>query len=219
MKILSADIPPYSIKDGETQGFVAEVAKEIARRVGQSPELNYSSWSRVYKAIQTQPNRLLAPIARTPQREEKLTWVVPVYPDRMVVMTYGEDAEKLSLKEAAEKGMVGVQQDSLMHELAKKRGIDASNLDISGDTATPARKLAAGRIDAWLVLESMAMMTMKQEGIDPGPAKIGEVIKEFTIYIGGSPDLPDQVVKRWRDAFEAMKKDGTYAEIMSMYGV
>jgi len=219
LKILSAEIPPYSMPEGEQRGFVAEVAQEIAERVGNDPELHYASWSRVYKTIQSKSDRLLAPIARTPQREDKLSWVVPVFPDRMVVMTYGEDAEELTLEEAAKTGVVGVQQDSLMHELAQKRGIDSSNLDVSGDTVTPARKLAAGRIDAWLVLESMAMNSMKQEGIDPGPARIGEVIKEFTIYIGGSPDLSEDVKQEWRDAFEAMKDDGTYEKILAKYGV
>jgi len=219
LKITSAHLPPYSMKGEDKQGFVAEVAREIAERVGNPTDLHYSSWSRVYKTIQSKPNRLLAPIARTPQREDKLSWVVPVFPDRMVLLTYGEDAEELTLKEAAEKGTVGVQQDSLMHELAKKRGIDSSNLDVSGDLTSIARKFAAGRIDAWLSLESLAIFSMREEGVDTGPLTVGEVVNEFTVYIGGSPGLSEDVKQEWRDAFEAMKEDGTYDEIMSKYGV
>ncbi|WP_176758672.1 substrate-binding periplasmic protein [Limimonas halophila] len=218
LKILSAHLPPYSMKGEDKQGFVAEVAQEIAERVGNPTKLHYASWSRVYKTIQNKPNRLLAPIARTPQREDKLSWVVPVFPDRMVLLTYGDDAEKLSLQEAAKQGIVGVQQDSLMHELAKKRGIKSKNLDVSGDLTSIARKFAAGRIDAWLSLESLAVFSMKEQGLDTDPMKVGETISEFTVYIGGSPGLSDKVKQRWRDAFEAMKKDGTYEEIMAKYG-
>jgi len=218
LKILSSHLPPYAMKGEAKQGFVAEVAQEIAERVGNDPELHFSSWSRVYKTIQSKSGHLLAPIARTPQREDKLSWVVPVFPDRMVLLTYGENAEELSLKEAAEKGTVGVQQDSLMHELAKKRGIDSSNLDVSGDLNSIARKFAAGRIDAWLSLESLAVFSMKEQGLDTDPITVGEVVSEFTVYIGGSPDLSEDVKQEWRDAFEAMKDDGTYEKIMAKYG-
>jgi len=216
LKLLSADLPPYSMKSGEKQGFVAEVAQEIARRIGQPPELHYAPWSRVYREVQTQPNRLLAPIARTPQREDKFTWVVPVFQDRMVLFTYGEDADPMTLKEAAAAGRVAVQQDSLMHELARKRGIE--NLDVTPELKLIARKMGVGRVQAWLSLESLAVFSLLQEGYDPDKLVAGEVISEFPVTIAGSPDLKPDQVKPWREAFEAMKADGTYDKIMAKYG-
>ncbi|SDG44331.1 amino acid ABC transporter substrate-binding protein, PAAT family [Limimonas halophila] len=219
LKVLSAHLPPYSmdVEDGK-RGFVAEVAKEIARRVGAPTELHYAPWARVYRAVRERENRLLAPIARTPQREDELSWVVPVFPDRMVVFTHGEDAEPLTLAEAREQDLIGVQRGSLMHELLKKRGVEADKLQVQARQAETARLLARDRVDAWVSLESLAVFAMKEAGLDPEKLVYGETIDSYTIYIGGSPGLPETVKQRWREAFEAMKRDGTYQEIMAKYG-
>jgi len=219
LKILSSHLPPYSMdRENGERGFVAEITREIARRVGADPELHYAPWARVYKAVRHRPNRLLAPVARTPEREEELSWVVPVFPDRMVVVTHGEDAAPLTLDEAREAGLIGVQRNSAMHQLLKSRDVDDSKLLVSADQKESARLLSIGRIDAWLSMESFAVYAMKQVGHDPHKLVFGETLKELTIYIGGSPGLPDAVKQRWRDAFRAMKRDGTYQEIMAEYG-
>ncbi|SDG44355.1 amino acid ABC transporter substrate-binding protein, PAAT family [Limimonas halophila] len=219
LKILSAHLPPYSMdtQDGK-RGFVAEIAKEIARRVGNPTELHYAPFARVYKAVREREKRLLAPIARTPKREDELSWVVPVFPDRMVVVTYGEDAEPLTLAEALDAGLVGVQRNSAMHQMLQARGVDESKLIVSADQRESARLLSLGRIDAWLSMESFAMYAMQEAGHDPEKLVYGETLKELTIYIGGSPGLSEAVKERWREAFRAMKNDGTYQRIMGHYG-
>lgn len=216
MTILSAHLPPYSMNNESQPGFVREVAEELARRVGQPDDVAYSSWSRVYNEVRNRPDRLLAPVARTAQREDLLSWVVEVFPDRMVVLTYGDNAAPMTLEEAASDGIMGVQQDSLMHELVKERGVE--NVDVSGDLNSIARKFGAGRINSWLSLESLAIFSMMEEGIDTDKVVIGEVINEFGIYIGGSPDLSESQMQPWRDAFAEMKDDGSYATIMAKYG-
>jgi len=218
LKILSSHLPPYSMdRESGERGFVAEITREIARRVGADPELHYAPWARVYKAVRHRPNRLLAPIARTEQREDDLSWVVPVYPERMMVFTLA-GTEAMTLDEAAEAGLIGVQRNSSMHELLRERGIDRDDLLVSANQKESARLLEMGRIDAWVSLESLAIFAMKEAELDPDRLVYGETLKEFHIYIGGSPDLSEDVKQRWRDAFEAMKDDGTYRNIMAEYG-
>lgn len=214
--IFSAHLPPYAMKGEAKNGFVAEVAQEMARRVGASDELVFKPWGRVYRQIQSGPKSLLAPIARTEQREDKLKWVAPVYPDRMAVFSYGDHGESITLEEAAKRGPVAVQKDSLMHELAKKRGIE--NLEVTANLDSIARKVAVGRIKYWLSLESLATYSLEGEGYDPEKLVVGEVINEFTVYIGASPDLTEDELQPWREAFDAMKADGTYDAIMADYG-
>lgn len=216
LKIFSADLPPYAMRNADKPGVVAEVAQELAYRVGQSDKLTFMPWGRVYRKVQKGPDVLLAPIARTPQREDKLNWVVPVFPDRMVLFSYGEDAEAKNLAAAAETGPIAVQKGSLMHELAEKRGIE--NLAVTAKIGSIARKIAAGRVKYWLSLESLAVFSLIDEGYDPDKLVAGEVISEFTVYIGASPDVGEARMQPWREAFEAMKADGTYDAIMAKYG-
>jgi polar amino acid transport system substrate-binding protein len=103
-----------------------------------------------------------------------------------------------------------------MHEPARKRGVD--NLDVSGDTNATARKFAVGSADYWLSLESLAIFSLKEEGYETDKAQVVDVINEFDIYIGGSPNLSEEDMKPWQNAFQAMKDDGTYDEIMARYG-
>jgi len=218
LRILSSHLPPYSVDaDSGERGFVAEITKEIAERVGAPTKLHYAPWARVYKAVRQRPNRLLAPIARTEDREDDLSWVVPIYPEQMVVFTHA-GTQAMTLEEAAETGLIGVQRNSSMHELLRDRGIDESKLVVSADQKESARLLDLGRIDAWVSLESLAIFAMKEAGLDPDDLVYGETLKEFTIYVGGSPGLSEDVKKRWREAFRDMKADGTYQEIMANYG-
>jgi len=218
LKILSSHLPPYSMDtDSGKRGFVAEITKEIARRVGVEPELHYAPWARVYKAVRQREDRLLAPIARTEQREDDLSWVVPIYPEKMVVFT-DAGTRAMTLQEAAGTGLIGVQRNSSMHELLRDRGIDESKLVVSADQKESAKLLDRGRIDAWVSLESLAIFAMKEAGLDPDDLVYGETLTEFTIYIGGSPGLSEDMKTRWREAFRDMKADGTYQEIMSSYG-
>lgn len=217
MKILSAHVPPYAMdEDDMPNGFVADIVQELAQRVGQSDEIHFSSWSRVRDELESEPNRLLAPLVRTPEREDTASWVVPVFEDRMVVLSYGDGAQEMTLDDAEQAGFIGVQQNTVMHEMLEERGIE--NLDVDGDQEALARKLAAGRLASWVSLESMALFAMQLEGIDPSKIVYGEVLGTLDVYIAGSSSLSDGDLAPWREAFEEIKADGTYDAILADYG-
>ncbi len=215
--LIAAPIPPYGIvEDGVmTGGVLYDTLQEITSRVGHPFEVEVMPWARAYNTMQQEDDHIIVMMVRSPPREDLFHWVLPVLPERMVIWTWNGDA--LSVDDAADVGRVGVQLDTPMHNWAEAQGW--TNLEVASDPYTLARLLAAGRVDAMVNLESLAIFSAVQEGLDPSQLVGGDEVFSSHVYITGSRNLVDADFSAWEAAFAEMQADGTYAEILSRYGL
>ena len=73
LTFLSTDIPPFgALKDGKPVGFAVEILHEIMQRLGRADIIEFDEWDVAYKRALTEPNTVLWPPSRTPEREELL---------------------------------------------------------------------------------------------------------------------------------------------------
>lgn len=73
-----------------------------------------------------------------------------------------------------------------------------------------------GRIDAWAVV--YGTMLYAQSHFQGLPAwQTGAVLGEYSIYFGGPLGVDLERIQLWRQAFESMKRDGSYAHILQAY--
>ncbi|MFY7930182.1 MAG: hypothetical protein ACOVS5_15015, partial [Oligoflexus sp.] len=84
------------------------------------------------------------------------------------------------------------------------------------------KKLMSGRIDAWLVASMVAASIVKKAettGDLKKPIEIerGVELEVLRQHLAGNPDIDAATVTKWQEAFEAMKRDGTYERIMANY--
>jgi hypothetical protein len=63
----------------------------------------------------------------------------------------------------------------------------------------------------------MVIHAYKEVRGDPTTLDIGAVVRTSEIWLAASKSLPDDEAKRWADAFEQVKADGTYARILQKY--
>ncbi len=216
-KFIAGPIPPYAvIERGQIKGGVhIETLTEIARRVNIPLEIQILPWARAYSTIINQDDYIIAMMVRTPAREDLMTWILPVIPERIVFWTLDGDA--LTVDQAAGLKRVGVQLDTPMQALAAARGL--TNLEVVSDPNTLAKLLIRGRIDAMVNQVSMARYSVMLEGSDPNRLVPGEDLFSSHVYIAGSRNLADHDFSAWEAAFDAMKADGTFAEILTRYGL
>jgi len=80
-----------------------------------------------------------------------------------------------------------------------------------------ARLMQQRRIDAWLAPRLMVIYAMREVGGNLAALNFGEIVRSSEIYLAASKDLPDAEVRKWEEAFEAVKADGSYQRIVDEY--
>jgi len=215
--IIAAPIPPYGIVENDVMegGVLYDTVEEITSRIGHPFDVSVMPWARAYSTMQEEDDHIIVMMVRSPPREDLFRWVLPVLAERMAIWTWSGDA--LTVDQAAAVGTVGVQLDTPMHNWAEGQGW--TNLEVVGDPYTLIRLLEAGRIDAMVNLESLAVFTSSQEGFDSSQLVAGDEVFQSSVYITGSRNLVDADLSAWETAFADMKADGTYMEILSRYGL
>ncbi len=218
LDIVAAALPPYGIKQGsEFTGIHVEAVREMARRVGHDGAIQELPWARAFDTVKDGQDKMLAMLVRTPEREELFNWVVPVIPDRIVIYSYGDQppVTKAELDSGAKS--VAVIRATPMDTIATQNNWPkVTRVNTAEDIA---RLLAAGRIDAALNLETLAIFGMDQVRQDPAGLVEGDQLAAFEVYVAASKDLADADLADWRAAFDAMKADGTLTQILARFGL
>lgn len=80
-----------------------------------------------------------------------------------------------------------------------------------------ARLMQQRRIDAWLAPRLMVIYAYREVGGDPADLGIGAIVRPSEIWLAASKSLPDAEARKWQQAFEAMRADGSYQRILAEY--
>lgn len=224
-EILAGSIPPYVFEKnagaaGATSsvGVLAELVKEMARRVGHSGHITYLPWARAQQMTRETKDgvpKLLIPLTRTQAREFQYKWVVSLLEDEAILVTIkGKEPLITSSDQARELptgALLGSPQESLLRDLR------FTKIEPGVDEETNARKLNAGRLKVWFVAKMVAPFLYKQAGFKSSELQYGIKLRTNDLYLGASPALPDSEAEKWRGAMRAMQDDGTYEKIVSKH--
>src|SRR5690242_18728397 len=94
LRLVTAELPPYTFHEppptvseiGQRMGIVQEVVAEMARRVGQSPDVEYMAWTRAQDLAMTGKNIGILSLTRTPEREPHYKWVQRILVDDLILV-------------------------------------------------------------------------------------------------------------------------------------
>jgi polar amino acid transport system substrate-binding protein len=193
-----------------------ELVQEIQKRIGNTDPIELVPWARSYTELQTAPNVVLFSIARSKDRDPLFQWVGPireatyqfyVRKDSPIVINSLEDARKLRL--------IGVYKDDVREQYLTGQGF--TNLDRSIDNTIIVKKLMADRIDAFISTPDAVDLLLKTAGFSGRDVRGTFSFMKFQGYIAFSRTTPGSIVRKWGEAFEGIKKDGTYEKTFRKY--
>ncbi len=196
-------------------GLACELISEMARRVGHTGGVQLYPLARALMITSAMPGVLLAPVARIPAREHQYQWQVPLLDEDFLVVASRDSTADISSLEAVRKLTLGVVRDGVGARLAKDLGFDHISAVAHDDLN--ARKLGAGRVDAWLSSWNGILQAQRNVGLDPGQLRRGVVVSRTSIYLASSLGLDPALLNDWRAALEAMKRDGSYDRLLKKY--
>lgn len=203
------------------QGRVAGVASRIVEAVFKQAglddyHLTIYPWARAYDRALREPNVLIYPILRNPERESLFKWVGDLETARPVFFKLREHTNvQVGSLADAKNYVVGVVRDDYREKYLHDQGftrlvVSANNREnfsrlIHGQVELvpmperDARKLCA---DAQLPFDTLEAADSTMDGLNP------------EIFMAFSRATDDAVVQRARDAYDTLKRDGTITRML-----
>jgi polar amino acid transport system substrate-binding protein len=213
LQILGAARPPYVIESkGYGTGPAIELLQIVARSIGADQAVRIVPFQRALLALE-RGGTLYPALLRTPQRENRFTWIGEVYTDRAVFFTRRHIPRVGSLAAARELPRVSVMRGSELQGMLHSFGLE--NFETTNNEIAKARLLQAGRIDGWFTLHAVGRATWAQLKFDPAELQPGDAFATVPFWIAGSADLPAATVARLRAAYHAIREDGRYDRIIA----
>ncbi|MES2150595.1 MAG: transporter substrate-binding domain-containing protein [Pseudomonadota bacterium] len=208
-RLVVDDVAPFAFYEGgQLKGVSYELLRALAARLGHCGAVTLVPLARELDMLRRGPNAI-GTLGRLKNGEHGLVWIAPRFDEQvLLVSTVGSGADIDSLA-AARSLRVGVIRGGPASMLAADLGF--RKVDTASTPHSNARKLALGRIDAWLTTWGVAAHAQQQIGKDVA------LLQRFPMFLVGSPGMAPAEIGRWRAALEAMKRDGSFQRILRAY--
>jgi len=217
LQLLTEENPPFNFtRDGQITGLYPEVIENILRRTGDQGQIAVMPWARGYRKALHETDVALFAMARTPEREALFQWVGPFYSG--VTGFYakrGAGVKIGSLEDAKALKSILVVRDWVTHRSLVSLGF--TNLEVVNAPENVARMLMGNRSAVMFVTARSLPDMLGKVGAQVSDVELVYSQTKYQGYIafslGTSPDL----VKRWQQALDEMKKEGSYAAIFAKW--
>jgi len=217
LKVLTAENPPLNfMKDGEITGQATEVVRELIKRTDTGKDIRLVTWREGYKAVLEQPNITLFSTVMNSERKDLLQWVGPLAAlNTNFYALKGSEINIATLDDAKKVNKIATVSKYYSEQMLKEEGF--TNTQSYPNRETTVRKLLDG--DVQLLASSNTEIPAALEKIG---ASMDDVKNVFTIstdlaYIAFSKGTSPDLVVRWQDALDEMKRDGTFAKIYATW--
>ncbi len=215
-RLLAAEMAPFSYSHGgEAAGFAVDIATELSARLDVRKKIEVMPIARAIATSTTGKNALIIAIARTPEREKLLRWIVKIKVEPLVLLVKADSKLDISTIEISKALRIGVLRQGAAEHAARR--LEFGSLEVSSEDVSIVRKLILGRIDAWLTGVHVAMVTMDRAGLDRSSVRAGPKLGAIDIYVAGSLAISDDTAAKWKGAFNDLVRDGTYQKILDKH--
>lgn len=223
LTILTEEYPPYNYtENGKPAGMAVDMLAAVLDRLGQPDVMaavQVQPWARAYQTALTTPNTLLFSTSRSAAREDKFAWAGPISSD-----VYGLIAPKdKALEIAAATDLndlpitIGTVREDIAEQLLLEAGVSVDKIEAAPTPEHNARKLAAGRIDAWAYETGVADQLLAKTGGDSEAFEVIHVLQTADTYFAFNPGTDPAVVAAFQSALDTLEQDGVLDEIRARY--
>lgn len=203
---------------GKLTGFTVEIVEEIQKRLGTNAPIQVVPWSRGVEMLSRTPNTMLFTMARTPERESQYQWVGPISS-----ISYGlyakanSDIKIETIDDARKVGLIGVYRNDIRDQTLTRLGFN--NLDRANSNISSFKKLMIGRINVYADSKMGVASLAKSAGYQLSDVKMVFHLFDSQLYIAVSKDTNKNIVSRWNEALEEMKKDKSFQRLQKKYAI
>ncbi len=216
LEIFTEEVPPISfMQRGVAAGCFVDVVREIQRRVGNQDSIQIVPWPRAYHLALTEPNIVIFVALKTESRQPLFQWVGPLASVRVSFYTMADRGILIaSIEDAMRLKSIGAMQDSFAEsELTR---LEFHNLERTSSVVQMIKKLLSGRDDA-ILADDLFVDSFFRDNKDLDRSRVVQsyTLAESEMYIAFSRSTAPDIVLSWQNALDSMKRDGTFAKLVS----
>jgi polar amino acid transport system substrate-binding protein len=214
MQWVAGDLPPWSWRTpAGPQGYAHDLVMAMMQRLGRNGTVSYFPWARAVRLTEQGEAVGVFPLARTPDREARFRWLIPLSAVRYVFLTAAADGP-VTL-DALRQRPVGVLRGSpIVRNLRAQR---FTRVVEAKDYSDLLRMLSQRVIHAIYAGGPMLDAAIEQYGYERAQFASHLSLGESTLYIAASLRLPDPEAALWLKAYAALEEDGTVARLRRRY--
>jgi polar amino acid transport system substrate-binding protein len=211
------NVAPFAYSEnGEYHGLLYDMLVELDRRTGNGGMIIPVPLRRAQLLASTEPGAV-ATLARFPEIEHAYRWLCKLADDKVLLIGRSGDKTDISSAEAAKNLRIGVLLGGPGEALARRLGF--TRIEAVSTSQNNARKLAAGRIDAWLTTGHIARFEQMRSGGRLDAIRSGAVLKTAEQYLVAPLTIDARSAGRWQAACAEMQQDGSSERIARRYGL
>ena len=225
IKMYTEHYPPYNMKakDGSLQGSSVEVLGAMLKKMHSKQtiqDVKLRNWSKSYTIAQKKKNAMVFSTTRTDSREKLFKWVGPIATATVGVIALKSKHIKINKVSDFNNYKIGAVLKDIGELLLLDTGVDKSIIQhVKGQDAINLsfNKMKKDRIDMFAYNTDVAFANAKMQGFDVSRYEVIYTLKVGYQYFAFNKNTDDKIIKKWQNALDAIKKDGTYDRIHSKY--
>ena len=217
LKILTEESPPLNfLREGEVTGLAAEVVRALVKRTGTGGNIRLVAWQEGYQALLEQPDVALFSTVMTAERKALFQWVGPVAVlDTNLYALKGSATKIANLDDARKVGRIATVAKYYSDQILQREGF--TNTQSYPNREATVRELLDGKVQL-LASSNLGMpAALKRMGGSMDDVEIAFTLSTDLFYIAFSKGTSPQLVARWQDALDGMKRDGSFAKIYARW--
>lgn len=222
IKLMTEIFPPYQYKHNDKLiGISTDIINAIQKEIKVNNKITVYPWSKAKSILDKNENTALYSMLRTPQREMSYKWVGPM--TSMQLVFFKKKGSKIflnSIEDAKKVNKIGVTKGVANYEMLTLQGF--TNLEVL-DTAEDEeniQKLVEGKIDLWPTLLKAGLYNSKLQGLLGEIEPITDVVAfRGDLYIAFNKQTNDDVILKWQNALNKLKKDKVIEKIINRYTI
>lgn len=211
---VAGDLPPFAWRAADgPRGYAQELVQLIAQQIGRSAPVSYYPWARAVALAERSNHVGVFPLARTPDRERRFQWLIPLMTVRYVLVTAATES-RLSL------GQLRTLRVGVLRGSPITRNLQAEHFTtlIEGkDYKDLLRMLVGGTLDAVYAGGPMLEAAMDEYGYARQQFSVQQSLGEAALYMAASPGLAPEEAHCWRRAYQQLEDDGSVERLRRRY--
>lgn len=212
--VYTEDSPPlnfYSAEENRMSGFATDIVLEILRRIKSDAQIQRRAWATAYSLVEKgdTENMFLYSMGKTLIRDKKFKWVGPIAAKKACLFAKRDSNVRVeNLEEAKSLKAIGTKKDDSKEQFLEERGF--TNITRSSTWDIALRHFIAGRYDMIMYTDLDLPILAKRGRVRMNRLKVALELYRYPIYIGASKSTSDEMIKKWQDALDSIKRDGTF---------
>ncbi len=223
LKIVTEPLPPFQIVDkGHVVGGLStEIVQALLQEVGEDAQILAHNWARSYKIAQEQPNVLIFSLGRNAEREPQFKWVGLIYNLENAFWKLKNRSDiNIDTLQDAKRFRTAVARENLEHQLLVQNGfVEPTHLIVTANISHAIGMVFRQRADLYIGSKPLILYILKGSKYHFDALTAVYPIKQEVVKlsIAFSLKTSDARVARFQQAYQELKRNGTYERIMTKW--